>query len=139
MHKSYGLFSGVRSAIALKGAQDLPDLAEKTGYYGERLMLKLTGPGLGACWVGGTFNRRLFEVPAGERMPCVMPVGYVEVPLRKEKLIRSALSRKRRPVFQRLIGCENAPGWVLSAMEAVCLAPSAANSQNRCLPMRTAS
>ena len=41
MKRSYGMFSGVRSVVVLKGAADLPNLAEKTGYYGERLMLDL--------------------------------------------------------------------------------------------------
>ncbi|MDY4190925.1 MAG: nitroreductase family protein [Oscillospiraceae bacterium] len=129
MPRSYGMFSGVRSVVVLKGAADLPDLAEKTGYYGERLMLDLTDMGLGTCWVGGTFDRGQFEVPGGETMLCVMPVGYVAEQTAKEKLIRSALSRRRRPVSRRLVGYENAPGWVLAAMEAVRLAPSAVNSQ----------
>ncbi len=129
MRKSYGMFSGVRSVVVLKGAEDTPDLAEKIGYYGERLMLDLTDMGLGTCWVGGTFDRKQFNIPAGETMLCVIPVGYVEQPSLKEKLIRSTLSRKRKPVSQRLRGYENAPQWVLAAMEAVLLAPSAVNSQ----------
>ena len=30
IRKSYGMFSGVRSAVVLKGAANMPDLAEKT-------------------------------------------------------------------------------------------------------------
>ncbi len=129
MRKSYGLFSGVRSVAVLKGAADFPNLAEKIGYYGERLMLDLTDMGLGTCWVGGTFDRKQFTIPDGETMLCVVPVGYVEGQSLKEKLIRNTLSRKRKPVSQRLNGYEDAPEWVLTAMEAVRLAPSAVNSQ----------
>ena len=129
MKKSYGLFSGVRSAAVLKGPADLPDLAEKIGYYGERLVLDLTDMGLGTCWTGGTFDRRQFEIPDGETMLCVIPVGYAEGQSLKEKLIRNAMSRKRKPVSQRLNGYENAPEWVLAAIEAVRLAPSAVNRQ----------
>lgn len=129
MRKSYGLFSGVRSVVVLKGPTSLPDLAEKIGYYGEQLMLDLTDLGLGTCWVGGTFDRKHFAIPEGETMLCVMPVGHVAGQSVKEKLIRGAVSRKRKPVSQRLIGYENAPEWVLDAMEAVRLAPSAVNGQ----------
>lgn len=129
MRKSYGLFSGVRSVLVLKGAEDIPDLAEKIGYYGERLILDVTDMELGTCWVGGTFDRRQFEIPAGEKMMCVVPVGYVKEPSLKEKLVRSTLSRKRKPVAQRMCGYEKAPAWAIAAMEAVRLAPSAVNSQ----------
>lgn len=129
MWKSYGLFSGVRSVVVLKGDKGTIDLAEKIGYYGEKLILDLTDMGLGTCWVGGTFDRRQFVISDGETMLCVVPVGYVEEQSMKEKLIRNTLSRKRKPVEQRLWGYENAPEWVLSAMEAVRLAPSAVNSQ----------
>ncbi len=129
MRRSYGMFSGVRSALVLKGPEHLPDLAEKIGYYGERLVLDLTDMGLGTCWVGGTFDRSHFRIPDGEAMLCVVTVGYVEDPSLKERLIRGALSRKRKPASQRLRGYETAPAWVREAMEAVCLAPSAVNSQ----------
>ena len=129
MRKSYGMFSGVRSVIVLKGAADLPDLAEKLGYYGEQLMLDLTDMGLGTCWVGGTFDRGQFAIPNGETMLCVITVGHVAEQSTREKLIRHALSRKRKPVSPRLRGYETAPAWVLAAMEAVRLAPSAVNRQ----------
>ena len=129
MRRSYGMFSGVRSVVVLKGAADLPDLAEKIGWYGEKLILDLTDMGLGTCWVGGTFDRGQFRIPPGETMLCVVPVGYVAELSVKEKLIRGALSRRRKPVSQRLVGYESAPAWVLDAMEAVRLAPSAVNSQ----------
>ena len=106
MRRSYGMFSGVRSALVLKGPEHLPDLAEKIGYYGERLVLDLTDMGLGTCWVGGTFDRSHFRIPDGEAMLCVVTVGYVEDPSLKERLIRGALSRKRKPASQRLRGYE---------------------------------
>ena len=62
-------------------------------------------------------------------MLCVMPVGYVAEQSVKEKLIRGAISPSRKPVSRRLRGAENAPAWVIRAMEAVRLAPSAVNSQ----------
>ena len=92
-------------------------------------MLDLTDMGLGTCWVGGTFDRGQFAIPNGETMLCVITVGHVAEQSTKEKLIRHALSRKRKPVSQRLRGYETAPAWVLAAMEAVRLAPSAVNRQ----------
>lgn len=129
MRKTYGMFSGVRAVVVMKGPERLPNLAESIGYYGERLVLALTDMGLGTCWVGGTFDRKKFAVPAGEKMLCVIPFGVVEEQSGKEKFIRRNVSRKRKPASERMSGYEDAPDWVKSAMEAVRLAPSAVNSQ----------
>lgn len=75
--KSYGMFRGVRSMLVLKGVRDLPHLREKTGYYGEILVLEATLLGLGTCWVGGTFDKNALSVPEGEELICVVPVGNV--------------------------------------------------------------
>ena len=66
--KSYGMFSGVRSLIVLKGFEETEHLREKAGYYGERLVLAATALGLGTCWVGGTFDKEseVFALQKGE-------------------------------------------------------------------------
>lgn len=125
---AYGLFKGVRSVILMKAPSDTEDLAEKIGYYGEDLVLSLTGLGLGTCWVAGTYNKSKFNIKKDEDLICVVTVGEVGDITLKEKLIRMGISEKRKPVTARLKG-DPAPKLVEEAIEAVRLAPSARNSQ----------
>lgn len=130
MRKTYGMFSGVRAALVMKGPAADPNLAEKIGYYGEELVLWLTELGLGTCWVAGTFDREAFPVPEAETMLCVIPVGHVQAPSAKEKLLRSGISHSRKAARERMQNYDQAPQWVKDAMEAVRLAPSAKNTQS---------
>lgn len=59
----------------------------------------------------------------------MIPVGHISKVTVKENMIRTAISKKHRPVKARLTGEEQAPDWVREAIQAVCLAPSAVNSQ----------
>ena len=52
----YGKFSGVQNYFALVGKAG-PDLQEKCGYWGERLVLKAQMMGLNTCWVALTFTK----------------------------------------------------------------------------------
>lgn len=49
--------------------------------------------GTRTCWVAGTFDRKLIEVPGGEEMYCVIPVGHIEKVTLREKMLRSAVSK----------------------------------------------
>ena len=52
----YGKFSGVRNYIALAGKK-APDLEEKCGYYGEKIVLYAQSMGLNTCWTAMTYSR----------------------------------------------------------------------------------
>jgi len=130
--KNYGLFSGVRSVIVLKGRRNDADLKEKVGYYGERLVLLATCMGLGTCWVGGSFDRKndVFQLDEGEKMVCVVTVGKVEQgKSNKEKLVYWLTHRNTKTIDQMLLSDTAPPEWVRRGMEAVQKAPSAANAQ----------
>lgn len=126
--KTYGMFKGVKSVILMKGLAETTDLDEKVGYYGEELVLAITGLGLGTCWVAGTYDRKKFNIKSDEELICVITVGEVSEITFKEKLIRMGISEKRKPLNQRLKG-DSAPKLIEEAVEAVRLAPSAMNSQ----------
>ena len=53
----YGSFRNVRSYIALIGKK-APQLDEKIGYYGERIVLAAQQLGLNTCWVALTYRRK---------------------------------------------------------------------------------
>ncbi|MGM9679866.1 MAG: nitroreductase family protein, partial [Eubacteriales bacterium] len=64
----YGHFSGVTNYLALIGPKG-PDLEEKCGYYGERLVLKAAQSGLNSCWVAMSYSKikTAFAVDKGEK------------------------------------------------------------------------
>ena len=55
-----------------------PDLDEKCGYYGERLVLKAQQLGLNTCWVAMTYSKvkTAFTVNNEEKLCIVISLGY---------------------------------------------------------------
>jgi len=129
--KTYGLFSGVRSLIAMVGSKNDPDLKEKVGYFGEMLVLDATILGLGTCWVGGTFETQssIFLLTDSETLICVIPVGYVETLSFKEKMVHQMVAGKSKSIEQLLNSDSKLPVNFLEGIKAVQKAPSAANRQ----------
>lgn len=117
----YGKFSGVTNYIALIGKKG-PDLEEKCGYYGERLVLKAQSLGLNSCWVAMTYKKipGTFTLDAGEKLTVVIAIGYGKTNgvVHKSKAI-SAVSNVTA----------NSPEWFKNGVEAALLAPTAMNQQ----------
>lgn len=128
--KSYGMFSGVKALLLLKGDSKLPYLREKIGYYGEILILEATELGLGTCWVGGTFDKSMLSVPNNEELVCVAPVGNVQASATlKEKLLRGAMHRKSKTIDELLQADVSISDELRRAMELVQRAPTTRNLQ----------
>lgn len=133
--KCYGFFKNVKSLIVLKGSINDPDLKEKTGYYGQRLMLKATQLGLGTCWVGGTFLKDdvLFEIEDDEEVYCVITIGKVPENLStKEKAIIKLMHLKTKDINEFYISDvehENLPGYFIMGYKSISKAPTARNTQ----------
>ena len=117
----YGKFSGVTNYIALIGKKS-PDLEEKCGYYGERLVLKAQSLGLNSCWVAMTYKKipGTFTLDAGEKLTVVIAIGYGKTNgvVHKSKAI-SAVSNVTA----------NSPEWFKNGVKAALLAPTAMNQQ----------
>lgn len=119
MMAHYGKFSGVENYIALVGKKDA-DLEEKAGYYGEKLVLKAQELGLNTCWVALTHGKSAAEIKAGEKLACIVALGYGTT---------QGIAHKSKPLEQ-LCNCAAAmPDWFSKGMEAVLLAPTAMNQQ----------
>ena len=105
----YGKFSGVKNYIALIGKKG-PDLDEKCGYYGERLVIKAQQMGLNTCWVALTYSKvkTAFQVEKGEKLCLVIALGYGET---------QGTAHHSKPMDK------------VSGMESVLLAPTAMNQQ----------
>ncbi len=111
-------------------------------YSFQKLVLYLTGYGLGSCWMGGTFSRDSFEkeitLESGEFIPCITPVGYPNVKQRVfDKAIRYVVKADNKKPWNKLFYDGNyictlereAAGSLEIPIEMVRLGPSASNKQ----------
>lgn len=117
----YGKFDGVTNYIAMIGKKS-PDLSEKCGYYGERLVLKAQQMGLNTCWVAMTYSKvkSAFVINSGEKLCVVIAIGYGKtqgVP-HKSKSMEEVIKSKRQ-----------IPEWFKNGVQAALLAPTALNQQ----------
>lgn len=117
----YGKFSGVTNYIAMIGKKG-PELDEKCGYYGERLVLKAQQLGLNTCWVAMTYSKvkTAFTVNSGEKLCIVISLGYGK---------NEGVPHKSKPVEAVTKADGSLPGWFRSGAEAALLAPTAMNQQ----------
>jgi hypothetical protein len=117
----YGRFSGVRNYIAVVG-REAPDLQERAGWYGERVVLLAQQLGLNTCWVALSFSKRRtrYTLADGEKLLLVISLGYGAV--------QGVPHRSKPP--ERLIRCQGpAPDWFRRGAEYALLAPTAVNQQ----------
>ncbi len=117
----YGKFSGVQNYIAVVGKKT-PDLQERAGYYGERVVLLAQALGLNSCWVALTFSKRKarFTLDEGEKLVLVIALGYG---------VTQGAPHTGKPMLQ-LVRCPAPmPGWFRAGAEAAMLAPTAMNQQ----------
>lgn len=120
----YGMkFRNAVNYLALVGKKSLPDLDERAGYYGEKIVLAAQQMGLNTCWVAGTFGKRKcrVQVAQDEKLVCVIATGYGENQGKEhrskpvEKLCREDLAKM--------------PEWFRDGVEAALKAPTAINQQ----------
>lgn len=117
----YGKFSGVQNYFALVGKSG-PDLQEKCGYWGERLVLRAQAMGLNTCWVALTFTKvkSAYTLGGGEKLAAVIALGRGKT---------QGVRHKSKPMEEVARAAEPAPDWFRAGMEAVLLAPTAVNQQ----------
>jgi hypothetical protein len=148
---TYGVVKGASTFLvgilqpSTKGLEDF-------GYLFEAVVLFITSLGLGTCWMGGTFDRRLFsgmtQIQEGEIIPAISPIGIIADRRTFVDSIFSmtAGSRTRKPwteiFFQETFGNtldRDATDVYAPPLEMLRLAPSSSNKQpwrivmkNRC-------
>ncbi len=117
----YGKFRGVTNYIAMIGRKD-DDLEEKSGYYGERLVLKAQQLGLNTCWVALTYSKKQAGqlTKAGEKLCIVIALGYGE---------NSGQPHISKSIDKIAVSEGEMPGWFKAGAEAALLAPTAMNQQ----------
>lgn len=119
MMAHYGKFAGVHNYIALVGPKGA-DLDEKSGYYGEKLVLLAQSLGLNTCWVAMTHGKSAAEIGRGEKQVCLISLGYGK---------NQGAPHKNRLLSDVTKVSGAAPDWFKKGMDAVMLAPTAMNQQ----------
>lgn len=117
----YGKFSGVKNYIALVGPK-APDLDEKCGYCGEKLVLLAQQLGLNTCWVALTYSKipGAFKIEKGEKLTVVIALGYGTT---------QGVPHKSKPLSDVVSVSGSMPDWFKKGVEAALLAPTAMNQQ----------
>ena len=117
----YGKFSNANNYIALIGKKSKV-LDEKLGYYGEKIVLKVTELGLGSCWVAGTYSKKKCSctIEKDEKLVCVIAIGYFD---------KDGVPHKTKSIEELSQVNGNMPEWFRRGMEAAQLAPTAINQQ----------
>lgn len=117
----YGKFSGVTNYFALVGPKG-PELDEKCGYYGERLVLKAQQLGLNTCWVAMSYSKvkTAYTVNSGEKLCVVIALGYGKT---------QGVPHKSNPAAEVMSVSGPVPEWFQKGIEAALLAPTAMNQQ----------
>ena len=125
----YGKFKNAVNYIALVGKKDMPDLEEKCGYYGQKIVLKAQQMGLNTCWVAGTYSKKKSKVKIekDEKILCVISIGYGE----------NAGAEHRSKAVEKLCkeDLNNAPDWFKEGVDAALKAPTALNQQKFLITM----
>ena len=113
----YGKFSGVQNYFALVGKAG-PNLQEKCGYWGERLVLKAQQMGLNTCWVALTFTKvkSAYTLDDGEKLAAVIALGHGAtqgVPHKSKPMEEVARVEGPLPfdVPMKLMFCSGAGAW----------------------------
>lgn len=116
-----GWLSGVKNYFAIVGPEDAL-LDERSGYFGEKLVLRAQQLGLNTCWVAGTYNRNrcAAEIAPGEKLALVIAVGYGKNP---------GKPRKSKSIDAVCVCPGAMPEWFRRGAEAALLAPTAMNQQ----------
>ena len=119
----YGWFENVNNYVAIGGSKELPDLEEKGGYYGQKIVLAAQQEGLNTCWVAGTYKKGKCraEKAADEKIICVIAIGYGE---------NQGTKHKSKPLAKLCsVKEEDMPGWFRNGVKGAMMAPTAMNQQ----------
>jgi nitroreductase len=119
---TYGKFENVSNYIAIAAPKGIIN-DEKSGYYGEKLVLLIQTLGMNTCWVGGTFKKikEAYSLESNEELKAVISFGYGanQGKQHPQKKTFGDVAKASDPV----------PEWFKKGVDAALLAPTAVNQQ----------
>ena len=113
-------FKGCENYIAIIGKKNDENLEEKSGYFGEKIVLKAQEIGLNTCWVALTHGKSKAIVESSEKQVILIALGYGKT---------QGVERKSKKIEDVTDTKENLPDWYIKGIEAALLAPTAINQQ----------
>ena len=115
----YGRFENCSNYIAMIGSI-APDLEERCGWYGEKLVLKAQELGLNTCWAALTHGKSRAVCGWDEKEVILIALGYG----------KTQGKAHRGKDFSSVTALSGAcPDWFRRGVEAALLAPTAVNQQ----------
>jgi nitroreductase len=141
--KGLGTYGFIKNPVAfiIGALKSGPKNLEDYGYLMERIVLSVTGTGIGTCWLGGAFRKSRFaekiSLLDSETVPAVVSAGYPDDRNNFRGGIRNALQYHRRLPGEQLFFAErfgnplssDMAGSYDRSLEMVRIAPSASNKQ----------
>ena len=117
----YGSFRGVTDYLVIAG-KPAPDLGERAGYYGEKVVLLAQKLGINSCWVVLTFKKRLVRkmIAKDDKLVIVIALGHGAT---------QGTPRKSKVADAVSLCPGTAPEWFARGVELALLAPTAMNQQ----------
>ncbi|MFC2010218.1 nitroreductase family protein [Chloroflexota bacterium] len=132
----YGKIRGAPAFIAFIGKKENPNVQEQVGYIGEGIILEAEAMNLSTCWVAlfrSKIVESLIELENNEQVLAIAAIGYAKKQESIEERMMTGFgwTHRRKSLSDLVIGFEGVdyPQWVLSALNAARLAPSAVNRQ----------
>lgn len=132
----YGKIRGAPAFIAFIGNMENRNIQEKVGYMGEGIILEAEAMNLGTCWLAlyksKTVNS-LVELDKKEQVLAITAIGYAkqQETIEEKFLTGFGWTHRRKPLSDLVTGLDESdyPQWMVSALKAARLAPSAVNRQ----------
>lgn len=115
----YGRFENCGNYIAMIGRK-APDLEERCGWYGEKLVLKAQALGLNTCWAALTHGKSKAVCGPDEKEVILIALGYGKTQGKAHR------GKNFDAVTAESSDC---PDWFRRGVEAALLAPTAVNQQ----------
>ncbi|WP_096155555.1 MULTISPECIES: nitroreductase family protein [Bacillus] len=138
---TYGFIKNAQAYFVGKCVNEKYPLVEYA-YIFHKATLYATQLGIGTCWMGGTFTRNSFEreiqMPDGEFIPCVSPLGYPKEKQRVfDKALRFVVKADNKKPWEKLFYhgsfdtflSRDVAGLLETPIDMVRLGPSASNKQ----------
>lgn len=123
----YGHFNNVNNYVVLIGKKE-PDLEEKCGYYGEKIVIKAQELGLNTCFVALTYgkNKIPYKLSNDEKIVCSIAIGYG---------VTNGVPHNIKTFEEVSKSVDNVPNWYKNGVEYALLAPTAVNQQKFCFEL----
>lgn len=123
----YGHFNNVNNYVVLIGKK-APDLEEKCGYYGEKIVIKAQELGLNTCFVALTYgkNKIPYKLSNDEKIVCSIAIGYG---------VTNGVPHNIKTFEEVSKSVDNVPNWYKNGVEYALLAPTAVNQQKFCFEL----